>query len=88
MSDQTVNQHIEGLAEAIVFADSTDLPALAQIHEHLEQVVASASAVDPDLSSVLTEAAGAAGKIVEQIILEETDDTAAALAGRVSGERV
>ncbi len=75
MSDAST-LHLEEAAATLVLADATDLPQLAQIHGKLEEVAADARA---EAANQCAHAAEAAAALVQNIILSEVDDPAAAL---------
>ena len=72
----------EQLASAVVMADPTDLPALAQVHEQLIEVgrlAGELAAGDSLRADALRERASSAGQLLERIVLSDVDDSAAAL---------
>ena len=72
----------EQLASAVVMADPTDLPALAQVHEQLIEVgrLADELAAEDSLrADALRERASSAGQLLERIVLSDVDDSVAAL---------
>ena len=72
-----IQQAVEDLGQAFQLAEVSDLPTLGDLHTHLEGIVHwAADAPNP----VLAAGAGAARKLVENIILAETPDAQAALA--------
>ena len=78
------NEITEQLASAALLADPTDLPALADLHEKLanasKQLSGEAGVGEAQAKRIAT-SAGTAAKLVEQIILREATDAAAALDG-------
>lgn len=83
MDIEGIRSKIEQLAEQLVLADVTDLPALAEVHTGLSAVGEWASGeAHPDLLA----AAQAAATLVENVILSDTDNPAEAL--RVVGATV
>jgi len=74
---ESLNQVIERLASSVVVADSTDLPALAEMHtqfQELSKQIAGQAELAPMHST-----AGRAEKLLEQIILREIKDADEAL---------
>jgi len=76
MSREDAVQLIESIAEALVFADPADLPALAAIHTQLENLKKEAENAGLDQTAIhLRDSADT----VEKIVLGEVADPAAAL---------
>lgn len=77
MPAAAIHKVLDELAETLILADSTDLPALGSIHGLLEAVEKHAA---KKKLVVVRDAANRTAKLVERIILQEVDDPAAALA--------
>jgi len=77
---QMLHDITEQLAATVLMTEAEDLPALANLHEQLRGLLKTVDGQpnDPRLAGVSTTAAKAA-RIVEQIILRETDDAKRAL---------
>ena len=70
------------LASAVVLAEPSDLPALAQAHDRLLAIEAQAdheTGLDEPRRQAVRASASTAEKLIEQIILREVDDATAAL---------
>jgi two-component system chemotaxis sensor kinase CheA len=77
-----ISELTEQLASAVLMADPDDLPALAQMHEQLRtvgQLVSELTDIDVNQAAGLRDTASSAEKLVEQIILREVEDGAAAI---------
>lgn len=76
MLDKEIAQEIEKLSEALVLAEPSDRQALGELHTLFEQIGQWAS--ESSQAQVAAAAAGAA-KLLEDLILEEGTDAAAAM---------
>lgn len=76
MPDQSIANHVEKAAELLVLAEPSDLTLLADLHTHLQAIVEWAKG---ESKSKLAEAVEAASNQVEEIILQEAEEPAAAL---------
>ena len=76
MPEENVLGQVERLSEALVFAEPTDMPALASIHTDLQHL--HDWAVGADMPEV-AQAMAACTELVERLVLEEADDPAHAL---------
>lgn len=67
---------IEHIAESLVLTDPADMQALARLHDLFGDVVRLANELQ---NSVVASAGTAAAKVLEEIIMKETDDAAGSL---------
>ena len=70
-------EQVEQLVSQIVNVEADDLPGLADLHRQLEQVREQAGQIESlpaEEREVFLTASAAAGNLIEQIILQETDD--------------
>ncbi len=78
MLDASIQAQVEQLSEALVFAELTDMPALAQLHTQFQELGNWALAADMPM---VVSAMEACASCIEKIILEETDEPQALLSG-------
>jgi two-component system, chemotaxis family, sensor kinase CheA len=83
MDTAEIQARVERLAEELVLADTTDLPALAEVHSGLQQTGTWAAGNQLDEAARAAEAAAA---LLEKVILSESSDPAEAM--RVIGATV
>ncbi|MCP4644647.1 MAG: chemotaxis protein CheA [bacterium] len=76
MTETSLQQDVEKLSEALVFAEPSDLNALANLHTGFQALSESALA---DRQDLVASAMTASAELLENIILSEVDDPAAAL---------
>lgn len=79
---QKLSELTEQLASAVVLADPTDLPALAQVHEQLRvlgELAEELRPTDAPRAEALKQTAGVTAQLIERLILREVDDEIAAL---------
>src|SRR5689334_16047133 len=76
-----LNDLIEQLAAAVVMADPLDLTGLAELHSKFQDVQKCDAGAETPVEVIerARKSAGDAEKLVERIILQEVDDTGAAL---------
>ncbi len=76
MAGQDIDERIEKLSEALVFAELSDLKSLADIHTQFEELGKWAEGKSQEK---VVQAIAAATDIIENIILDEVDDPAASM---------